>query len=660
MKRLWILIVVAFLLLTVVGLVEGRRAIAIQRGLARAQIDGTIVRTLVYHEITTLTGQGVDRSYPMISGDGSRLVYSVTANDATRVYVAKFDGSEMREVATYNNISFNRFTDLSYDGSKVMTCLNYRIHVIGADGSNPVTVWDKGGLNDNIRLAPLGDLVFFEIRNDYYEYPRGLWVIGAGGGQARRIVTPEEVGGVVGVPAGEISFDSGNTRALDVSNDGMRVIFTVDARGRYVLGGNYNPNGSLTNLHKILGPVSYYNLHNVVLSADGTTVGYVVTQENSGDFEAWIVGFDGTGKKSIVKSNEIKPQAEFPSGSVASRRIFLNHDGSRLLLGATSYYYDTPTGSVLQLAVNMPAYSGEPPKLVAGGMFVPSMSASGTRFSYLRADANNIEQLATAEITTTLGSAPNLSNPTIDPSFLLTNGRSATTLTVRATAGPGVNRVSAAIMRHGLDEELIGDVGPAKPVLLPTGNDVYANSNVRDRGSNTQPGPRLVRFQAETKTGDNKRHATAIDAESLTLTEQTPLIDVAPTSLEFGDVGVGQSKDLTLVIRNIGGVSLTINSLSIDNARFSLPSTAAPFTLAAGESRNVTVRFAPTATGQQRGTLTIGGPRAPVMLAYVEVSDASRLARAADEVFRRVARLRTASGLEGARPCRSSPPTPPS
>jgi zinc protease len=41
------------------------------------------------------------------------------------------------------------------------------------------------------------------------------------------------------------------------------------------------------------------------------------------------------------------------------------------------------------------------------------------------------------------------------------------------------------------------------------------------------------------------------------------------------------------------------------------------------------------------GTLAIGGSRAPVMLAYVEVADPARLARAFDELFRRTARLRS-------------------
>lgn len=88
-------------------------------------------------------------------------------------------------------------------------------------------------------------------------------------------------------------------------------------------------------------------------------------------------------------------------------------------------------------------------------------------------------------------------------------------------------------------------------------------------------------------------------------TDQGPNIDVTPTSLDFGNVAVGQNKDLTVTIRNSGSAALTVNSISNSNARFSVTSPATPFTVAAGGQQTVSVRFAPTGVGAQTGNLTL-------------------------------------------------------
>ncbi|MBI3939538.1 MAG: choice-of-anchor D domain-containing protein [Acidobacteria bacterium] len=82
-------------------------------------------------------------------------------------------------------------------------------------------------------------------------------------------------------------------------------------------------------------------------------------------------------------------------------------------------------------------------------------------------------------------------------------------------------------------------------------------------------------------------------------------IEVTPASLDFGSVGVGQSKDLTVTLRNAGAAALTVNSISSTSPQFSAPSPATPFTLAAGGQQAVTVRFTPASSGAQTGSLTI-------------------------------------------------------
>ena len=79
--------------------------------------------------------------------------------------------------------------------------------------------------------------------------------------------------------------------------------------------------------------------------------------------------------------------------------------------------------------------------------------------------------------------------------------------------------------------------------------------------------------------------------EPLTVTDQVPSIDVSQTSLDFGRGSLGQSKDLSLTIRNVGTNQLTVNSLTSNNSQFSVPSPTAPFTIAPGGQQTVTVRF---------------------------------------------------------------------
>ena len=92
---------------------------------------------------------------------------------------------------------------------------------------------------------------------------------------------------------------------------------------------------------------------------------------------------------------------------------------------------------------------------------------------------------------------------------------------------------------------------------------------------------------------------------SLPNVTSAPAIDVAPTALNFGNVPVNASLDLSLTIRNTGSAALTVNALNSSNPRFSFLTTALPFTVAAGQQQALTVRFTPTAAQSETGTLTI-------------------------------------------------------
>lgn len=91
-------------------------------------------------------------------------------------------------------------------------------------------------------------------------------------------------------------------------------------------------------------------------------------------------------------------------------------------------------------------------------------------------------------------------------------------------------------------------------------------------------------------------------------TETAPDIAVNTASLDFGSVSTGTSKELTLTVSNQGTASLDASSVSITGTNaslFSVVSGNAPFTVAAGGSRNLTVKFSPATPGSKGATLSI-------------------------------------------------------
>ncbi len=78
-----------------------------------------------------------------------------------------------------------------------------------------------------------------------------------------------------------------------------------------------------------------------------------------------------------------------------------------------------------------------------------------------------------------------------------------------------------------------------------------------------------------------------------------------PTSLSFGSVQVGNSKQLSQVVSNTGGANLTISQYSFTGAGFGVSGFTPPLTLTPGQSYTFTVTYAPQSAGTGSGNLTI-------------------------------------------------------
>jgi uncharacterized protein YegP (UPF0339 family) len=97
------------------------------------------------------------------------------------------------------------------------------------------------------------------------------------------------------------------------------------------------------------------------------------------------------------------------------------------------------------------------------------------------------------------------------------------------------------------------------------------------------------------------------------LPPSTPVLSVSPQSLAFGPVTLGSSADLLLTVGNAGAGNL-IGSAMVSGAGFSIVG-AASYSLGAGETAALTVRFAPLGIGLVSGSLSLtGGDGATVPL----------------------------------------------
>ncbi|MDX1984785.1 MAG: choice-of-anchor D domain-containing protein [Bryobacteraceae bacterium] len=116
------------------------------------------------------------------------------------------------------------------------------------------------------------------------------------------------------------------------------------------------------------------------------------------------------------------------------------------------------------------------------------------------------------------------------------------------------------------------------------------------------PGSESSAMTIGTSDPDNPNVAVSLRASAFD--RQVPNALLLTTALEFGQVEVGQTRELGVVLRNEGTAPLLVNGLSTLNARFSAVSPG-NFSVAPGEGRVIAVRFSPFAGGAQSGSLNI-------------------------------------------------------
>jgi fibronectin type 3 domain-containing protein len=85
----------------------------------------------------------------------------------------------------------------------------------------------------------------------------------------------------------------------------------------------------------------------------------------------------------------------------------------------------------------------------------------------------------------------------------------------------------------------------------------------------------------------------------------TQLLSASPSSLSFGNVTLGSTSTLPVVVANVGTSSVIISQATLTGVGFSVSGPTMPFTLAAGQNTTFSITFNPTAAGSIAGTLSV-------------------------------------------------------
>jgi len=148
------------------------------------------------------------------------------------------------------------------------------------------------------------------------------------------------------------------------------------------------------------------------------------------------------------------------------------------------------------------------------------------------------------------------------------------------------------------------------PLFADAAFHLSESSPLIDEGNVSAPALPATDFEGDNRVIDGNDDGTAlpdIGADEYVPDQLAqPDIDVTPTSLGFGDVIVGNSKELSVTVSNSGNANLTVNSVATSGANAGEFSLFNGCTIVEpGNSCTVTVTFTPTTAGSKTATLSI-------------------------------------------------------
>jgi F5/8 type C domain/Abnormal spindle-like microcephaly-assoc'd, ASPM-SPD-2-Hydin len=400
-------------------------------------------------------------------------------------------------------------------------------------------------------------------------------------------------GGPMALPAGFGTTAHPNL-LVQTGKDGR--VYLLD---RDNLGGNaQGPGGTDASVGPPAGPYNGVWGHPAFWGGDG---GYVYQVENAGYLRAFKYGVNGSGLPVLSSAGTSASTFGYTSGSPVvtstgttsgSAVVWVVYsDGSTGANGQLRAYNAVPVNGQLTLLYSAPI--GTASKFAVPG-------TDGNRVYVGTRDGNvyGFGQPTTAALT---GSPTDFGNVAV-------KSTANATVTVTATRTVTISAITASAP--------FGVTAPALPVTLTSGGTLSVPVQFTPTAAGGANG--TLSFTTNSGTVPFDLHGIGTQAG----------LGATPASLPFGTVSTGGNAALSVSIANTGTSPVTITGSTAPTAPFTvtgLPANGS--TLAAGASVSVTVTYAPTAVGNQSGSLVVASSAGSVTvpLTGTAVAGASHL-----------------------------------
>ncbi|HEX4487698.1 MAG TPA: choice-of-anchor D domain-containing protein, partial [Terriglobales bacterium] len=141
--------------------------------------------------------------------------------------------------------------------------------------------------------------------------------------------------------------------------------------------------------------------------------------------------------------------------------------------------------------------------------------------------------------------------------------------------------------------------GLSLPLSLGSGQSANFNVTYAPSSAGVSSGSLVISSDASNPVLAASLSATAVAAPN------PGVLNASASSLSFGSVPVGNTKSQPELVRNTGGSAVTISQANLTGVGFSLEGIYLPLKIEAGESFTFLVVFAPGATANTSGTLSL-------------------------------------------------------
>ncbi|HTZ48963.1 MAG TPA: choice-of-anchor D domain-containing protein [Verrucomicrobiae bacterium] len=397
---------------------------------------------------------------------------------------------------------------------------------------------------------------------------------------------------------GAVATGTSSKKQVVLSNSGNAAVditaVTASGAGLSVSGVNLplslNPSQNAT-LTVTLDPTqsgSFSGSINAVSNAGNSPLTILVTGSGSGS----------SGQPGLALAPSTYSFGAMTDGQTKSETVTITNTGTAAL-------------TIAGLTVNGADFSvsgfSTPLTIPAGGnsefsvLYAPTTPGSHTATVSIASNAPNSPNVLALTGTSTAASVSMSSSPTT-LSFSNVNAGSSSSKSVTVTNS---GNAGLTISQINVNAKNFTVSGISTPLTLAVGKSAAMN----------------VSFSpptAENVTGNITLVSTQGASSVVTVsgTGVQAALTVAPVSANFGDVTVGSPSSQTIQLTNSGNGTLNISQVSVAGSGFSTSTVALPINLAAGQSSNFNVQFAPSSAGSAAGSVTIvsNAPNSPATI----------------------------------------------